>query len=259
MRLKLKRCIGTIWPEALNQRKVILLYHSVGNTPWGMPEKQFQNQIDWIADHCRVLSLPELVKTKSSQELQVALTFDDGYKTLYDIFAPIFARKKMNGMVYLNTGWIKEGEKDRNYSDASLGHYPGEMFLTWQEVKLLREKGSWDIGSHGVNHFNLRRIPLDLVKNELLQSKQDVEEKLNITCSHFSYPFGQYSKNVREVVKEVGYQYAAAVHHGGFNLESDYLAMPRINISREYSLKDFGNIIRGKWDFIGLIHRLRRQ
>ena len=40
--------------------------------------------------------------------------------------------------------------------------------------------------------------------------------------------------------------------------QTDLFAIPRINISNEYSLADFKNIIRGKWDFLGLFHWVKR-
>lgn len=92
--LNLKRHLGKIWPTASRNRKVILLYHSVGNTPWGLSKEKFEEQINWLSDHCQILSLSELIKAKESSNLQVAITFDDGYKSLHESAAPLFFTEK---------------------------------------------------------------------------------------------------------------------------------------------------------------------
>jgi peptidoglycan/xylan/chitin deacetylase (PgdA/CDA1 family) len=255
-RLELKRKIGKIWPIQPYGRKIILLYHSVGNNLWSTREHHFLDQMNWLSDHCHVLSLMDVVSSRLSNEIQVALTFDDGYQTLYDQVAPILTKKKINGTVYVNTGWISEEKNSRKKSVAELGHYPDESFLTWQEVKELHAAG-WEIGSHGVNHYNFAEMQDLILQQELFQSKYDIEQHVKISCLHFSYPWGRYSSNVKKAVKEAGYQYAVAARHMQINSNSDLLALPRINIEKDYSFEDFKNIIKGKWDYLSLVHKLK--
>jgi peptidoglycan/xylan/chitin deacetylase (PgdA/CDA1 family) len=258
-RLSLKRQIGKIWPAKYSNRKVILLYHTIGETPWGLSEKKFRDQINWLAENCQLLSLADLIKTKENSNLQVAITFDDGYKSLHEIVAPLLLDKKTNCTVYINTGWIGENEKERKKSIASLGHYPDELFLIWDEIKDLYCQANWEIGSHGVNHYDFKSLEERFILEEFIQSKKQIENYLNTPCLHFAYPFGRYSTRTQQLVKLSGYQYAAAVRHEPFHVVSDYFALPRLNIDRNYSLKDFKQVVQGKWDFIGLIHKIRGQ
>ena len=256
-RLRLKRRIAKIWPAQSCGRAVILLYHSVGNTKWGMPIREFTEQINWLCDNCNVLSLTDLItQPKNQDELRVAITFDDGYATLYNHVLPLLSQKKKHATVYLNTGWISDHSSHRRQSDAQLGHYPEEFFLVWKEVKELYQAG-WEIGSHGVNHHNFTRIKNESVHQELLNSRQDIERRLQADCLHFSYPWGQYTAHLKESVKIAGYQYAVAARHAEIKQHSDLFALPRINISRDYSLADFKDIVRGKWDYLGLIHKMK--
>lgn len=256
MRLTLKRKIGKIWPSQSYGRKIILLYHSVGNSLWGMDKQQFSDQISWITDHCRVLSLTELIQSEPNKEIQVSVTFDDGYASLYHQVAPILAEKKIGAMVYINTGWIGEDKNSRKQSVAKLGHYPDESFLIWPEVKELYHAG-WEIGSHGVNHYNFAKLDSESIHKELSLSKQHIEEYLQTPCLHLAYPWGRYSHQVIQASNAIGYQYAAAAYHAPLNARSHFLALPRMNISTEYSIEDFKNIILGKWDYLGFIHRIR--
>lgn len=167
-----------------------------------------------------------------------------------------FLQKKIQPTVYLNTGWISEN--DHKKSDPSLGHYPDELFMRWNEVKELHRAG-WEIGSHGVNHHNFKLIEKNECVMEFIQSKRQIEEKLNTPCHHFAYPFGKYAELTKQIVKLAGYHYATSVRHGPLLASSDSYALPRINVDRNYTLDDFKQVVQGKWDFIGLIHRIKGQ
>ena len=251
-----KRRLSYLWPSQLKNRKVILLYHSLGESSWAMSAKLFKDQLHWLTDHTQVVPLQTLIDTSAGDDLQVAITFDDGYRSLHDVAAPLLADKQLSAAVFLNTGWIGETGAARKASNASLGHYPDEAFLTWDEVKRLQQ-AAWLIGSHGVNHHNFSLMDANLVLQELKQSKQDIEHRLQHPCLHFAYPFGRYSKTAKAIAKQAGYQYAAAARHGAIEKHSDVYALPRINVDKHYSLNDFQNILTGKWDYLNIIHRLK--
>src|SRR3990167_10741667 len=173
-KVQLKRKIGYFWPAATQGRKIILLYHSIGSTPWAMDKLQFSNQISWLSDHCHLLSFSNLLKSKPTSDIQVAISFDDGYQALYQHAASILLKNNICPIVYLNTGWISKHGAMRKRSDSKLGHYPDESFLTWHEVNELQHS-SWEIGSHGVNHYNFAKLAENMTLQEFLQSKQDIE------------------------------------------------------------------------------------
>ena len=254
--LVLKRYLGKMWPAQQVGRKIALLYHSVGNSSWALDKKMFYDQIDWLCDHYQVLPMTEIIHSKPNKEIQIALTFDDGYATLYDQVAPKLSDKKISAVIYLNTGWIASCQKERKQSRVELGHYPNESFLTWEEVKKLYDAG-WEIGSHGVNHYNFAQINYDQMYQELTLSKMHIEEHLKTNCLHFAYPWGRYSKKVKQSAYKIGYRYAAAAYHAPLDIHSDLFALPRVNIAKEYSFNDFKNIILGKWDYLGFIHKIR--
>ena len=62
---------------------------------------------------------------------------------------------------------------------------------------------------------------------------------------------------VKEALKVAGYSYATIVRHAKVSSSANLLALPRINVSREYSLQDYKDIVHGKWDYIGLVHRIK--
>lgn len=257
--LILKRHIGKLYPIFKNtSRKIILIYHSVGNTPWALAPDMFKKQIQWLKAHCEIVPLTKLLTQVSAEnKVQVSLTFDDGYACLYDTVLPILQAENATAMTYINTGWMGESDSTRKASNPDLGHYPNEKFLTWDEVKDL-EKFGWEIGSHGVEHYDLTRQPQKIIQQELTQSKEIIENKLSKACPHFAYTFGNHNTLLQKNVKKAGYRYAVAAHHAAVKKNSNPMAIPRLNIEKAYSLVDFKNIVQGKWDFLGTIHRVKR-
>lgn len=251
-----KRLIGRaagLLPRAQG-RRVVLLYHSVGETPWGLPAAQFQNQVRWLAEHATLRSLGDLLGGEPEVGLQVAITFDDGYSTLRDVALPILDEVGAEACVYLNTGWIEA--TDRRPSEPALGHYPGERFLSWSDVRDLAARG-WTIGSHGVDHLDLTPLPQEVVRDQLADSKAAIEARLGGRCEHFAYTWGRSTPRLRQLTGEAGYRYAASGRHGPVTAGFDRLAVPRINIARDHSLADFKAVVRGDWDYLGRIQAFR--
>jgi peptidoglycan/xylan/chitin deacetylase (PgdA/CDA1 family) len=75
-----------------------------------------------------------------------------------------------------------------------------------------------EIGSHSKNHFNIGRIPIDLAKTELEDSRLTLERALNKEVLSIAYPDGDYTDNVKAIAEEVGYRRQLAVD---FRLPSD--------------------------------------
>jgi peptidoglycan/xylan/chitin deacetylase (PgdA/CDA1 family) len=253
-----KRLLGKCYVKNSSKpRKLILLYHAVGDSSWAISLTKFSTQMRFLSKHCEVLTVTDLLTAKPSSKIQVAITFDDGYACLHDVAAPIMRELNILPMVYLNTGWVGETQLEQRDSDEQLGHYPNERFLTWVDVEKLSHCG-WEFGSHGVNHLHFTQLARERAREELLNSKKMLEQRLKKPCIHFAYTWGEYSDSLKSIVSQVGYCYAASVDQGPLTLKSSNLALPRMNISNDYTLNDFKAIVAGKWDFIGKIQKIRR-
>ena len=95
-RLVWKRFLGQIYgylPRNKN-RRIILSYHSVESGPLSLPVEKFQAQINWLQEHAAVEPIDTLLAQPGKSGLRVALTFDDGYRSLYTIVAPILLSER---------------------------------------------------------------------------------------------------------------------------------------------------------------------
>jgi peptidoglycan/xylan/chitin deacetylase (PgdA/CDA1 family) len=102
--------------RAATGKYVILCYHRIGTggIPYysELPAKEFEKQMRFLSTHYRVLPMSQLLNEMadpSATTQAVALTFDDGYRGLYDEALPILAKYKIPATVYLTAGAIESG------------------------------------------------------------------------------------------------------------------------------------------------------
>jgi len=261
--LRRKRWLGKIFSPFANRemdRSVILIYHSVGGGELSTKIEYFREQMAWLSANAEVVSLDSLIDKNSNlvrgsvqKKIRVVLTFDDGYRTVHDVVAPILAQYGFPATVYVNTGHI--GNLEHQPSSPLLGHYPDEFFMTWEEVVNLHSQG-WVIGSHGVEHLDLTKQDEKIIALQLSESKFAIRQAIGEECRHFSYTWGHYNPTVRSSVVAAGYCSAVAGLHNAVILTSDQIALPRLDIRANYELRDFIDVVTGAWDFLGLKQRL---
>lgn len=255
-KLDAKRALGAIYARRPHSaaRRIVLLYHSLGSSPFALSVDMFRRQMIWLAVAADIVPLNELLAGSRRAPLQVAVTFDDGYASLHASASPILKEAGATATVFLTTGSI--GTDDRRTSDPARGHYPSETFLLWNEVEQLVAAG-WSVGPHGVEHFDLTAQADDSVRTELGESRIRIQERLGHCLPVFAYPWGRNSGRVRTLAAESGYTHAVAGIHGPVLDSSDPFAIPRIDIARDYTLDDFKAIVRGDWDYLGWLQRVR--
>ena len=67
-------------------------------------------------------------------------------------------------------------------------------FLSWDDCKTLINN-KMDIGSHSINHFKSSLLTEDQLLIEMKNSKNTIEDKLEIECKHYASPFGDFVPN----------------------------------------------------------------
>jgi peptidoglycan/xylan/chitin deacetylase (PgdA/CDA1 family) len=102
------------------------------------------------------------------------------------------------------------------------------LFLTWREAREMLA-GGIELGSHGITHANLTKLTLPSAENEIINSKKIIEEKLQTPVLSFSYPNGDFSRELGEIVKKSGYMYAAIVDGRLVNNKSNPFELPRVS------------------------------
>ena len=165
----------------------ILIYHRVGGrTPVSvdLPTSLFDEQMAFLAERCRVLSLTDAADLLEAGEQpgdgqpHVVVTFDDGTADFVDEALPVLERYGVPATYYLATDFI----------DRQLPFPDDGVALTWDAAKEIVGSGLVDIGSHTHTHALLDRITPSEAAHELDRSIEIVETHLGVTPAHFAYP-----------------------------------------------------------------------
>lgn len=105
-------------------------------------------------------------------------------------------------------------------------------FLDWDEIKVMAGNGI-SFGSHGKSHVILTRLSKCEIEKEALESRELLEKKLGVPVCTFSYPNGDYSEEVTEIVQNSGYRVAFSTARGTHSIDDYPYRIRRINIHED--------------------------
>jgi len=108
---------------------------------------------------------------------------------------------------------------DRLTKFCNVTQWPAEdlrAMLSWEEVKNMSADGV-SFGSHTKSHPALSRIPLDLARQEIVDSKQVIEEQIQKPVTTFAYPYGKRddtTEGIINLLRDEGFEYACTTEIG---------------------------------------------
>ncbi|HEX3619560.1 MAG TPA: polysaccharide deacetylase family protein [Candidatus Udaeobacter sp.] len=179
----------------------------------------FEAQMKELKDRgITVISMQDLLAWKRSEKnippRCAVITFDDGWKSQYEVAWPILKKYGYPVTMFIYTEGVRGG---------TLG---GGEAITWEQLGDMRDNGV-DIEAHSATHQDLReghnimlastggkktRTKLtgpqyeQWVQNEVVGCKQLLEQRLGIKVNCFAVPFGNYNEHVKELARNAGYE-----------------------------------------------------
>jgi peptidoglycan/xylan/chitin deacetylase (PgdA/CDA1 family) len=179
----------------------------------------FEAQMKELKDRgITVISLQDLLAWKRGEKnippRCAVITFDDGWKSQYEVAWPIMKKFGYTFTMFIYTEGVAGG---------TLG---GGQAITWEMLADMRDNGI-DIEAHSATHQDLReghnvmiiepggkRTKKKLtgaeydqwIQNEVVGCKQLLEQRLGIKINCFAVPFGNYNEHVKEIARNAGYE-----------------------------------------------------
>ncbi len=234
------------WKPAVDwKRPRVLMYHMVREHIDGakfnklrVKPAEFEKQVRYMKEQgFHFVTMHELRENWGHHpEKTVAITFDDGYLDNLENAHPILEKYQAKATIY-----VVVDRHDRDWSTyKNAYHNSGELMyepkLNDEQVRFLAQSGLVEIGSHTLTHANLDKLDDQQCLDEMLLSKQQLEQLTSTTVTSFAYPFGIYSDRDVEMAKKVGYRNAVTTHEGIDGLEPDFMQLQRIKISGKDSM-----------------------
>ncbi len=186
----------------------ILLYHHIQESEspsrYRVPPQKFEQQIkllhDWGYTTISTELLVQAITTGAELPPRpIIITFDDGDVDVYENAFPIMEKYGFTGVFYLVSNYIGQPN-----------------YITVEQIQQMAAAG-WEIGSHSLNHLDLIKNA-DRQREEIVQSKEQLEAMLGVPVRTFAYPFGRAGQAARDYVKFA--QYIAAMGLGNSSVQS---------------------------------------
>lgn len=196
----------------------ILSYHAVDpdwTSPLSVTPQDFASHIGWLSSHRRIVSLEEAVTRLDRQwrlpHPYVALTFDDGFESLFTHALPILRRHSVPATVFVVAETLTVAGREVDWVDT-VPAWPLRT-LDAHQVHELHDSGI-AIGSHSYRHDILAELSDAECERDLRDSRELLEDLLGETVPHLAYPRGQHNASVRAAAKRAGYGYAFTLPEG---------------------------------------------
>jgi len=117
--------------------------------------------------------------------------------------------------------------------------------MTWDQIKEIETYDFVTIGNHSHTHEYLVDWDKEKVVDDLKTSMKIFEKKLGYSPKVFSYPFGEYSSELKKIVSDLNFEFAFGQHSGVIDPTKNFLTLPRFPINEKYGeLKRFKFILQ---------------
>jgi len=209
-----------------DQNAVISVYHHVSDsTPpsTSLSPGAFRAHLSFLAENnFTVLPLTQILTTLNDgddlPERTVAITFDDGYESIYSTALPLLREFGFPFTVFVSTGPI-----DRQQNG----------YMTWEQLSVLH-RADVVVGNHGTEHRSLLELTINEARVDILAAQARINAKLGPQPRLFAYPYGEFNDASKRLLADLGYA-GFAQNSGAVGPTTEQTALPRFPLAGLYS------------------------
>lgn len=210
----------------------ILCYHAIQpdwNSPLAIEPATFARQCAWLAKNRRVVALEEAVarieRTGGLPSGMSALTFDDGFGSVYDHAFPLLERYRLPATIFLVAKTLADSGHRVDWVDDQ-----GSMELPTlsRDQVLEMQRAGITFGSHSYAHRDLTSLAEVECEQDLRASRQLLEDVLHRPVPFVAYPRGRHDARVRRAAEWAGFSHGFGLPNGPE--PPDAYAIPRVGV-----------------------------
>ena len=166
--------------------------------------------------------------TNNKIQRKILLTIDDGFLSFYKNAWPVLKKEKIPFILFVST--------------REVGSF---NYMSWDQIKEISKEDFVEIGNHSHTHEYLVDENSKLIKEDILKSISIFKRELGKSSDFFSYPFGEYSIEFKNIIKSLDFKYAFGQHSGVIDETKDFFELPRYPINEKYGeIKRFNSLMR---------------
>ena len=189
----------------------------------------FESQIGIIKNSGYILSNPKLFEKNfkiPKKNKEILITIDDAFQSFYLNAWPYLKKNKIPFILFVSTEPV--GKKG---------------YMNWDQIKEVESEEFALIGHHSHTHDYLIDSSNEIFIKDIETANNIFLKELGYIPSLFSYPFGEYSKSMKDYISK-NFSYAFGQHSGVIDINKDRFELPRFPINEKYGdLKRFSSII----------------
>ena len=208
------------------------MYHRFNESKYPSTNIQmevFKNQIEIIKKSNYSFNNPDNFKEEfdiPKLNKEVLITIDDAFQSFYLEAWPYLKENKIPFILFVST----EPVGRRGY-------------MTWDQIREVESEEFALIGHHSHTHNYLIDETNDQFILDIEKANGIFVKELGYIPSLFSYPFGEYSKFMRDYISK-NFEFAFGQHSGVIDINKDKFELPRFPINENYGdLNRFKSII----------------
>jgi peptidoglycan/xylan/chitin deacetylase (PgdA/CDA1 family) len=216
------------WSESRRGQKVksgrlahslVLAYHAI-SAHWpsalAVTPDRLREQLEMLVRHGYVgATFGEVIRGDVPAKT-VAVTFDDGFRSVFDNAFPVLSELGLRGTIFVPAGLMGSGVPMHwGGIDRWVGtEWESELMpCTWDELRELRDAG-WEVASHTWSHQRLPQLDDDALATELVSSREKLAAEMGESCETLAYPYGDFDSRVQAAARDAGYAGAASMRVG---------------------------------------------
>lgn len=246
--VSLLRVVRGIVATGRQGRCVVLYYHSVP-----LHQKtQFASQMD------RLLRLAKPICADNGETLTpgfryVAITFDDGYKSVVENALPVLEERQIPFTIFLVTDTL--GKKP-DWLDASEAAKSGALI---SEEQLRELPNLVTVGSHTMTHPVLPMLDDERARREILESRLKLQRILNRPVTLFSFPYGEFDSRILEWCRSAGYEKVFTIRPSSTTSYGQEFVIGRVSVDPTDWNLQFRLKVLGGYDWLLVASNLKRK
>jgi poly-beta-1,6-N-acetyl-D-glucosamine N-deacetylase len=209
-----------------------LMYHRFNEHKYPSTNIQmniFKKQMEIIKNSNYTFSNPKQFEKNFNipkTNKRILITIDDAFQSFYQEAWPYLKKNKIPFILFVSTEPV--GKKG---------------YMTWDQIKEVEAEKFTSIGHHSHSHGHLIDGDNGLFSLDIEKANKIFLKNLGYVPNLFSYPFGEYSKFMRDYISQ-NFDYAFGQHSGVIDLNKDKFELSRFPINENYGdLKRFSSII----------------
>jgi peptidoglycan/xylan/chitin deacetylase (PgdA/CDA1 family) len=158
------------------------------------------------------------------------------------------ATRLLDRMKWLDAGQQSTiiGQLEREWSIPRTQGHPDCRPMSWDQLREMRA-GGMEVGSHGVWHNMLAKLPAQAMRSEVSESKQMIDRELGADTEVISYPVGgrdAYDDTVVQAVRDAGYRFGCSYVAGTSPLpRQPCFELRRLPVERHMDLAWFASLL----------------